>query len=524
MTRTILAAAALGLSALAATAEAGCTGGTNDLCIVRAYNDAQSTDWLANWMLIQRDGAGAAVVPVPFRYRATVPVRLEVRVVSAATGIPLSGFDYANHTLNLPAAGTLTLSTLTLTGVPQGGNYHLDGRLVPQAGGSVLVSDTIQNLAVGDVYLAGGQSNMTGAPNPKATAGQFEPPDDRVHLFGNDYLWKRAVEPMDSGAGQVDAISVDGSYADQTLMLRFGKEVAIGAGVPVAIIPGPRAGTCLIGCDPTPNWQRDPANPQNRGTLYGSLVYRGIVQRYRSPIRGLIFYQGEGDVGRTLAEYKTALQAEVASWRSDLGSPNLFFGNVQLATQWLFGESPADREIRVTKWMNIQEAQRQVMLADPKSTIIGTADIPRDFIHLSVDGYKEAGRRLGLTTLRDSYTTGTFHQPRATGACIDANAADRVVVFFDKNVQINPGSTNALHTLFRVFDAGMPVEVTGATISGGNVTLQLTQPIVASAGCCGSTAATVSYGYGTFYNFDPWLIGTDGSGAAILFKDLRVGA
>jgi hypothetical protein len=264
------------------------------------------------------------------------------------------------------------------------------------------------------------------------------------------------------------------------------------------------------------SWQRSVSNPLDRGTLYGSMVYRGVTQGYANPIRGVIWYQGETDAlrDRTTAQYLAALGTLVQGLRTDLANPSLFFGNVQIST---WNGAPADLALHQDFWVGIQEAQRQRALLDAGSTVVSLLDVPNDGIHLTVDGYKEAGRRLGLAPPRGSYAVGSWAGPRLVGICLSLSGNDRIDIAYDKNV------TGGDPALYRVVDAGTPIAVTSVTASGGTVTLQLAQPINAAGGCCGSTAATVSYGYGTSAAL-PWVVATDGTGGALAFRAVRVGA
>jgi hypothetical protein len=295
-------------------------------------------------------------------------------------------------------------------------------------------------------------------------------------------------------------------------MLRFAKEIVNATGVPIAIIPGPKGGACLL-C--TGGWARNASNPLNRATLYGSMVYRGVVQAYAHPIRGVIWYQGESDAlqDRTTAQYLSALQALLSGLRGDLANPNLFFGNVQLST---WNGTAEQLALHQDFWVGVQEAQRQQVLSGTLSTVVSLLDVPNDGIHLTADGYKEAGRRLGLATLRDSYAVGSWSGPRLVGVCLAFGRNDRIEITYDKDV------TGGGAALYRVTDAGAPVAVSSVSTTGATVTLQLAQPLNVAGGCCPSTSATVSYGYGTNAGL-PWVRAADGTGGALAFRAVRVG-
>jgi hypothetical protein len=447
-------------------------------------------DGLADWKLFQRGPEGHAPVPVPVAYRAAGAARLELRLIESVNGATLPGFDWDDHAVPLSAAPGGAVVSLALEAVPAGGNYDLEVRLVDAATGQVLGADAVAEIAVGDVFLAIGQSNMSGY---SGTLDPAEPPIDRVHLFGNDYAWKRAREPMDDGTDQVDRVSEEAPA--HTLMLRFAKEIEKAVGVPVAIIPAPLGGTNLYS-----QWQRNAADPANRGTLYGSAIARVRAQGYAHPIRGALWYQGESDAGRGTDLYLADLRALVENLRADLGSPNLFFGNCQLATYLT-----EDFET----WLPIQEAQRRQGL-DPLAGVIPLIDQPRsDSIHLSVDGYKTAGVRLARVVRAGSYGQPAVQVPKLVSAKFANGARTEIEVRWDKNV------TGGQAGLFRAQDGAAPLQPVSATTSGATVQLLFSRALAPNA--------TVSYGYSR----NPtaaWVVGADGSGPVLAFYRVAVGA
>lgn len=447
-------------------------------------------DGLADWKLFQRGPGGLAPIPLPFTYRAAEAARLEARLVRTDGGAVVPGFDFADHTWPLAPAPAGAAASFTLEGVPQGGNYNLEVRLVRMEDGGVLGQDLVANLAVGDVFLAAGQSNMSGY---SGTLEPAEPPVATVHMFGNDYAWKMAREPMDDGTNQLDRVSQESPL--HSLMLRFAKEVAAGTGVPVAIIPAPLGGTNLYS-----QWQRSAADPENRGSLYGSAIHRVLAQGYPHPIRGAIWYQGESDAGRGVSAYRADLENLVANFRADLNSPNLFFGNVQLATY---------AAANIDDWLQIQEAQRQQAVADPLSDVIGIVDQPlSDIIHLNVDGYKETGRRLAMAVLKRAYGKNVLIGPQLRSVKFSSGGRTRIEVTYNKEVA--GGAAN----LYRVADGSGWIQVTGVSVSGNVVQVDLQRAAAASG-------TKLSYGY-TKSPASPWIRATDGSGIALVFYQFPV--
>src|SRR5262249_8872362 len=208
------------------------------------------------------------------------------------------------------------------------------GGWVDPAGGGWRRPDATQDRGAGAVSPAGGQPNMPGNTALAKTPSRYEQPDPHVHLFGNDYRWKLASEPMDDASNSLDPVGID-VQARSSPMLRFAKEVAQRTGIPVAVLPASYSGSSIMPApsgDRTNHWTRDADDPQRRTTLYGSALSRVLVQDYASPIRGIIWYQGEADAAVPTADYLAALRQLVSDLRSDLAAPALFFASCQLAS------------------------------------------------------------------------------------------------------------------------------------------------------------------------------------------------
>jgi hypothetical protein len=473
------------------------------LCLSRA------PDGVPDWKLFQRDAVSrSTTITVPFRYRLADAARLEVALIDQVTGAALSGFGFADHPLALAVDTTATgaRGSLVLAGVPQGGNYDLAARVVSPTSGAVLLTDTTRNLAVGDVFLAAGQSNMAGNNGLAESPSLYEQPDPRVHLFGNDYRWKLASEPMEDASNSLDPVGID-PQARSSPMLRFAKEVTQRTGIPVAILPASSTGSSIMpattGDRFANRWTRDAQDPQRRTTLYGSALSRVLVQDYASPIRGLIWYQGEADAAVPTADYLATLRQLVSDLRSDLASPALFFASCQLASYTIdLTEAPQ------ALWAGLREAQREYAASDPQSTLVATLDQPTFFVHLLGPGYREVGRRLGLATLEASYKVrrlGTTPKLRSVRL---ARAGARLMLRYDRPVV---GGDPAL---FRVSNASGPVTILAVQARGSRVYLDLAQPVTA--------VAHVSYGFGSPASPDGWLVGRRGEGSVLAFKDLGV--
>ena len=223
-----------------------------------------------------------------------------------------------------------------------------------------------------------------------------------------------------------------------------------------------------------------------------------LAQDYGAPIAGLLWYQGENNRGQDADTYRAALAGVIANFRQDLGNPDLFVASCQLAAL----PGPTTQEQHA--WMEIREGQRRYALADPRSVLVATIDLPTLGFHLFGSGYREVGRRLGVATLRALY-----RRPGRTGPVVQRirrfSLGTRMRIRYDRAVT---GGDDP--SLFRVVDQGVEVAVTLAAARGRSVTLRLERPV--------TDTALVTYGLRE--GGGPWLAGKRGEGAALLFLDV----
>lgn len=87
-------------------------------------------------------------------------------------------------------------------------------------------------------------------------------------------------------------------------------------------------------------------------------------------VRGAIWYQGEADTNWDPESYDERLQVMIADWRDWWGREDLPFGIVQLANFMKPQERPAN-----SHWANLRESQRRVAQADPSTGVVIAIDV-----------------------------------------------------------------------------------------------------------------------------------------------------
>jgi len=131
-----------------------------------------------------------------------------------------------------------------------------------------------------------------------------------------------------------------------------------------------------------------------------SMLWNAMVAPLRGlPLAGVIWYQGESNVGRA-DQYRTLFPTLIRSWRSAWGTPPLPFLFVQLPNFTNPGTSKI-APLGSGDWADLREAQTAA-LHQPRTGMAVALDIGEaDNIHPR--NKIEVGRRLALAALRTAY-------------------------------------------------------------------------------------------------------------------------
>ena len=229
------------------------------------------------------------------------------------------------------------------------------------------------------LFLLAGQSNMVGwAPVP-----QNERTDQRIYVFGNDYRWRIAAEPVDSSYNQVDKVSQDrGAGYGPSLAFAFASLDRHPDHV-IGLIPCAKSSSAIA------QWQRDLSDQ----SLYGSCLKRARAASPLGRISGVLFFQGETDAqdptqypvpAPNPLSWAQLFAKFVVDLRTDLHQPDLPVIFAQI------GSNTAPEAF--TNWDTVKEQQRSVQL--PMTAMITTKDLPlMDGLHFTEEGYRTIGER-----------------------------------------------------------------------------------------------------------------------------------
>jgi sialate O-acetylesterase len=260
----------------------------------------------------------------------------------ATSGVTVSTtFNGTTYKTTADTSGTWRQS---LPATPAGGPYNLT--FTSSDGGTASLSDVL----FGDVYLAGGQSNMqftlslaNNASDEIATADSY--PKIRVFTVGqgtssNTPLTNLATIEQGWSVGSKSSVGgPDWGYQTAVGWL-FARNIynALGGQVPIGLVNNNWGGTTIQ------QWSSSDAAAKCGQTGSGNLWNPMIVPYTVGPftLKGVIWYQGESNVGQT-DYYACAFPAMISDWRAKLNNPTMWFGFVQIAGyNYGAGPNPAD--------------------------------------------------------------------------------------------------------------------------------------------------------------------------------------
>jgi hypothetical protein len=239
-----------------------------------------------------------------------------------------------------------------------------------------LPTELVGNMSL---FVMAGQSNMSG----KGTLPEVQHVNYHIYVFGNDYRWRLALEPIDSSIGQVDDVSND-LYARYSPALSFATNLhAMEPERIIGLIPCAKGETSIM------EWQQNYSDQ----SLYGSCLKRIHAAGLAGQVDGIIFFQGEADtvdpnvaphLPLAVTNYAEMFEKFVMDMRADLGNPRLPVVFAQIGSN--------KNNEKYVNWKIIQRQQESVILAC--SAMITSDDLElRDEIHYTTASYQIIGER-----------------------------------------------------------------------------------------------------------------------------------
>jgi sialate O-acetylesterase len=368
---------------------------------------------------------------------------------------------------------------VALPATPAGGPYTLTIK-----GQNTL---TVQDVLVGDVWLASGQSNMElplrdkNAPAPGAypmvvnaeqevAAANF--PQIRQFTVKKNVAYQPQTE--NEGYGwQVCSPSTAGSFS--AVGYFFARDLYLRYQVPIGIISSPWGGTpaeawvSAEALKQLPDFQAKvaslapPTTPEKDPQNAVTVLYNGLIAPLLPyALKGIIWYQGESNVGRA-AQYRTLFPALIRDWRARWGAelPFLF---VQLANYTKALQEPAE-----SAWAELREAQAQA-LALPRTGMAVAIDIGEG-ADIHPGNKQDVGHRLALVARRVAYgdqqvvaAGPTFQSMQVSGGQVRIKFANT-----DPGLLLKTGNTTL--SGFALAGADHKFHWAAATLAGSEVVL-----------------------------------------------------
>ena len=284
---------------------------------------------------------------------------------------------------------------------------------------------TIHDVLVGEVWLCAGQSNMEYPVNDPGNGAHVENAAAEVAaasypLIRHFKVSRRAsASPVDEAGGEWKVCS-PGSVGQFTAVgYFFARDIFDRLGVPVGII------NCTWSGTPIEAWMSPAAlalfpgfsnghgsvdqaagkgDPWVPGALFNGMVHPLLP----CAIRGVLWYQGESNVGRAGA-YAQQFPALITSWRSHFGQGDIPFLWVQLAN---FRAPPSGRG-EVLPYLREAQARALALPATGQAVAIDIGD-PAS---INPRNKQEVGRRLALIAKAKVYAIPVdYSGPAFTGA------------------------------------------------------------------------------------------------------------
>ena len=412
-----------GAAILARTAYSGITGDYGGLSMAPTYTDHMVLQRRTPLHIAGRDNAGRSV-----------RVRLMRGKKVLAKGAAIAD-NRGEWSVTLPAQEAAEGLTLCIESMlDKKGSGKKIGEMAQVAARDAARTLTFADVAVGEVWLCSGQSNMAFRLEQSVDAGEIAA-DSRLRLFDMKEYW-----PTDGrtwSAGAIDSVrhlryfrptqwqpsTPESARRFSAVAWHFGRMLRDSLDVPVGLICNAVGGSTTeswiprqtletrlpkilerwLHNDYIQDWCRGRA-AQNLGLSLDKvtddfrhrhpyepcyLFEAGILPLGTYDIKGTIWYQGESNAHNTEA-HERLFPLLVESWREHFGRPAMPFYFVQLSS------------LSRPSWPWFRDSQRRLAAALPHTGFAVTTDVG-DSLDVHPRTKRPVGRRLARLALHDTY-------------------------------------------------------------------------------------------------------------------------
>ena len=289
-------------------------------------------------------------------------------------------------------------------------------------------SVTLSNIAVGEVWLCSGQSNMAyemkrtwqaapGKGEDLATLELQKPANPAVRVF---YCGRGARAWKVADSESLAPVSALGYF--------FAKNVSDSLGVPVGIISASTGGSNID------QWQLD------------GMLFKSQLQKLEGfPVAGFLWYQGETNCSRLDDLYMDKYKTMTSAWRTFFNSPDSPFYSVLLAPHTYSDRKHGGKFMVTAEQLPIfWQMQMQVAAEVENSEIICISDLVDNLEDIHPSYKWIVGGRLAALALAEKYKIDGAREwcgPRAVSKSVENG---KIVVSFSHVADGLKGRSNSV--------------------------------------------------------------------------------
>lgn len=364
--------------------------------------------------------------------------------------------------------------------------------------GRETVLHTAGNLVCGDAYIINGQSNAEAVDFGRAS-----------HPYSSDWIRSFGCTSGDAHAarlrlwGNAAGCAPGGKLQIGYWGMELAKELVSRHAMPVCIINGAVGGTRID------QHQRNPADPEDAGTIYGRLLWRVRQARLENGIRAIFWHQGENDQGADgptggygWENYRQFFFDLAAAWKEDYPNVRHYYVFQIWPRACAMGVNGSDNMLR--------EVQRTLSTGFSDLSVMSTLGIkPPGGCHYPPEGYAAMAHLILPLVERDTFgekPAKSITPPDLKRAYWASSKRDAVALEFDQPVVWS----DALVSQFYL--DGAAGAVASGSVKGKVLMLKLKQP---------SEAKRITYLDSKAWSPDNLLLGENGI-AALTFCNVPI--